>query len=74
MISPALEASSPCWCELVGQPGDAARGMVEDSGGDAGLLDRLVAVEQRADPAQVDLVDGHRADRRGPWRPSRRCR
>src|SRR5699024_7392138 len=47
--------------ELVRQPHDAAGRMVEHGGGDSGVLDRLVAVEQRIHPAQVDGVDGDRA-------------
>ena len=40
--------------ELVGEPGDAERGMPEHAGGDAGLLDLRIAVHDAADPAQID--------------------
>src|SRR5213592_1455376 len=39
----------------VGEPGHAVGGMVEDAGGDAGLLDLAVAKQQRANPAQVEI-------------------
>ena len=41
--------------ELVGEPGDAERGMAEHAGGDAGLLDLGIAIHDAADPAQVDI-------------------
>ena len=50
MISPA-SSRAPCWCELVREPGDARGGVVEHAGGDAGLLDLAVAVEQRRAPS-----------------------
>src|SRR5262245_19415207 len=39
--------------ELVGEPGDAERGMAEHASSDAGLLDLGVAIHDAADPAQV---------------------
>src|SRR6202451_433597 len=39
--------------ELVGEPGDAERRMAEHAGGDAGLLDLGVAVNDAAAPAKV---------------------
>src|ERR1700728_2221016 len=41
--------------ELVGEPGDAERGMAEHASSDAGLLDLGIAIHDAADPAQVDL-------------------
>src|SRR5580704_200485 len=41
--------------ELVGEPGDAERGMAEHAGSDAGLFDLGVAIHNAADPAQIDL-------------------
>src|SRR5712691_8010963 len=46
--------------ELVGEPGNAERGMAEHAGGDAGLLDLGILVHDAADPAQVHV---ERADR-----------
>src|SRR5437762_6843679 len=44
----------------IGEPGHAVGGMIENTGGDAGLFDLAVAKQQRADPAQVEI---ERADR-----------
>src|ERR1700689_664531 len=41
--------------ELVGEPGDAERGMPEHAGGDAGLFDFRIAIHNAADPAQIDF-------------------
>src|SRR5690242_19681532 len=46
--------------DLVGEPGDAERGVAEHAGGEPRLLDLGIAVHDAADPAQVDV---HRADR-----------
>ena len=40
----------------VGEPCDAIGRMIENAGGDAGLLDLAVAEQQRADPAQISIV------------------
>src|SRR5436190_23828090 len=37
----------------IGEPGHAVGGMVEDTGGNAGLFDLAVAKQQRTDPAQI---------------------
>src|SRR5699024_8818350 len=42
--------------ELVREPGHAGGGVVEHGGGDPGFLDGLVPIEQRGDPAQVNVV------------------
>ena len=41
--------------ELVGEPGDAIGRMIEHGGGDAGLLERAVAIKQRGNPSQVHI-------------------
>lgn len=47
--------------QLVGQPGDALGRVVEHRGGDPGLFDHAVAVEDRRHPPQVDLARPHGA-------------
>ena len=54
--SPA-SSRSPCWASLFASHATPVGGVVEYGSGDAGLLDRLVAVEQRRHPAQVDVAD-----------------
>src|SRR5437660_24191 len=39
----------------IGEPGHAVGGMIENTGGDAGLFDLAVAKQQRANPAQVEI-------------------
>src|SRR6185437_12059192 len=41
--------------DLVGEPGDRSRRMVEHAGGEPGLLKLAVPETERADPAQVGL-------------------
>ena len=41
--------------ELVREPGDAVRRMVEDARGEPGFLEHPIAVAERADPAQISV-------------------
>src|SRR5581483_6628023 len=41
--------------DLVGEPGDSGRRMIEHAGGKAGLLQLAVAEAQRTDPAQIGI-------------------
>src|SRR5690349_10382065 len=45
----------PVRCDLVGEPRNCSRGMVEDTGGEARLFELAVLEAERADPAQVSL-------------------
>jgi len=46
--------------DLVGEPRDAVRRVIEHASSQAGFLDRAVPVEHGAGPAQVDLARPHR--------------
>src|SRR5690348_15847839 len=46
--------------QAIGEPGDAARWMIEHTGGEAGLLDRAVARDDGALPAQIGIERPHR--------------
>ena len=58
--SPAFSCSS-CDGDLVREPGNAGRRMVEHAGGEAGFLDHAVLEQHRAGPAKIDRVRADRA-------------